>query len=221
MVKVEVVVHPQGLGPIEAAKAWYMRKVEKMKWTDIQKKVKNVQGKIPQSEHCVKNAVQRVTAAGKKGVAKTNYKNCGRKAALTPEETKQVVGFVKEWRKKTFCTCRYIRGELKLKVSVATIARTLNKNGYYWRAVPKKSPFTEDHLKKRKEFIDVYGDKSSEWWCDNMDLIFDGVTLTKAPQALSKRQKHAAQAIKAMWMRRGEAMDPDVHTFNRYFSGAS
>ena len=39
MVKVEVVVHPQGLGPTEAAKAWYMRVVEKMKWTDIQKKV--------------------------------------------------------------------------------------------------------------------------------------------------------------------------------------
>ena len=49
-----------------------------------------------------------------------------------------------------------------------------------------------------------------------MDLVFDGVTLTKAPQSLSKRQKHAAQAIKTMWMKKGEAMDPDVHTFNRY-----
>ena len=127
--KVEVVVHPQGLGPIEAARAWYMRKVEKMRWTDIQKKVKNVQGKTPKSEHCVKNAVQRVTAAGKKGIAKTNYKNCGRNKALTPEETKKVVAFVREWRKKAFCTCRYIRGQLKLKVSLTTIARTLNNNG--------------------------------------------------------------------------------------------
>ena len=49
-----------------------------------------------------------------------------------------------------------------------------------------------------------------------MDLILDGVALIKAPQILSKRQKHAAQAIKAMWMKKGEAMDPDVHTFNRY-----
>ena len=133
-----------------------------MKWIDIQKRVKNVQGKKPQSEHCVKNAVQRVTAAGKKGVAKTNYKNCGRNKALTTEQTKQVVGFVKEWRKRVFCTCRYIRAELKLKVSLATIARTLNNHGYYWRAVPKKSPLTEDQLKKRKAFVDMYGDKSSE-----------------------------------------------------------
>ena len=49
-----------------------------------------------------------------------------------------------------------------------------------------------------------------------MDLVFDGVTLTKAPQSLSKRQKHAAQAIKTMWMKKGEAMNPDAHTYNRY-----
>ena len=111
MVVVTVTVHPQGLGPQEAAKAWYFRVKEKMKWNDIKKKVKNLQGKTPKSEHCVKNAVQRVTAAGKKGVAKTNYKNCGRKKALTPEEAKKVVDFVKSWRKKVFCTCRHIRGE--------------------------------------------------------------------------------------------------------------
>ena len=45
---------------------------------------------------------QRQIAAGKKGVAKTNYKKCGRKKALTPEEAKQVVAFVKDWRRKAF-----------------------------------------------------------------------------------------------------------------------
>ena len=140
---------------------------------------------------------------------------------MTPEKTKQVVGVVKEWRKKTFCTCRYIRGELKLKVSLATSARTLNKNGYYWKAVPKKNPFTDAQLEKRRNFIDMYGYTCFEWWCDDMDLIFDGVALIKAPQTLSKRQNHAAQTIKAMWMKRGAAMDPHVHTFNRYSSAAS
>ena len=175
-----------------------------------------MQGKTPQSEHCVKNAVQRVTAAGKKGVAKTNYKNCGRKKVLTPDENKKVLDFVKTWRKKVFCTCRHIRGELKLAVSLATIARALNNHGYYWRAVPRKSPLSETQLKKRKEFVETYGDRSPEWWVANMDLVLDGVTLTKAPQSLSKREKHAAQAIKAMWMKKGEAMSPEVHTYNRY-----
>ena len=192
-----------------------------MKWHQILKKIKNVQGDRPQSEHCVMNAVQRVTTAGKKGVAKTNYKNCGRKKALTPEETKKVVEYVKSWRSKVFCTCRHIRAELKLKVSISTIARALNKHGYYWRAVVKKSLLTDDQRKKRRQFVETYGDRSPEWWVANMDLIIDGVTLTKAPQSLTKRQKHAAQAIKAMWVKRGEAMDPDAHTYNRYSSVAT
>ena len=39
---------------------------------------------------------------------------------------------------------------------------------------------------------------------------------TKAPKNLDLRQKHAAQAIRHMWMRPGEKMDPALHTFNRY-----
>ena len=64
-----------------------------MRWNKIQQKVKNVAGKTPDSDHCVRNAVQRVTASGKKGVAKTNYKNCGRSKALTPEEAKKVLHY--------------------------------------------------------------------------------------------------------------------------------
>ena len=77
----------------------------------------------------------------------TKQKERNKKKALTPEESKKVVDFVKIWRKKAFCTCRHIRGELKLKVSLSTIARCLSKHGYYWRAVPKKSPLTDGQVK--------------------------------------------------------------------------
>ena len=49
-----------------------------------------------------------------------------------------------------------------------------------------------------------------------MHLVFDGVTLTKAPKNLDSRQKHAAQSIRHMWMRAKEKMDPKLHTHNRY-----
>ena len=49
-----------------------------------------------------------------------------------------------------------------------------------------------------------------------MHLIFDGVTLTKAPKNLDLRQKHAAQSIRHMWMKKTEKMDPTLHTHNRY-----
>ena len=89
-----------------------MRLVEKKKWNEIQSMVKNMQGQRPQSEHCVKNAVKRVSAAGKKGVIKTQYKNCGRKKALTPEDTKRVLEFVKTWKTKLFAHAPALRGSL-------------------------------------------------------------------------------------------------------------
>ena len=49
-----------------------------------------------------------------------------------------------------------------------------------------------------------------------MHLVYDGVTLTKAPKSLDLRQKHAAQSIRHMWMKKSERMDPRLHTFNRY-----
>ena len=86
-----------------------MRKKQKMKWKDIKKQVKTIEGKRPASEHAVKNAVTRMDTAGARGVATTKYENCGRrygkdggKYMLTPQQTKQVVEFVKQRRKKGF-----------------------------------------------------------------------------------------------------------------------
>jgi len=175
-----------------------------------------MEGRRPQSDHCVRNAVQRVQASGRKGIATTNYKNCGRKKMLTPEQQKMVVDYVKKWRKKLFCTCPHIRRELKLECSNMTVARTLNRHGYHWRQVPHKGPIKAEHIQKRKVFVDKHLHHRASWWVDNMHLVFDGVTLTKAPKQLSLRQKHAAQSIKALWMKKSEAMDPDLHTHNRH-----
>ena len=40
--------------------------------------------------------------------------------------------------------------------------------------------------------------------------------MTKAPKNLDLRQKHAAQNIRHMWMKKTEKMDPTLHTYNRY-----
>ena len=194
-----------------------------MKWKDIMKLVKNVQGKVPDSDKGIRNAVARIQAAGSKGLPTTRYKNSGRrygsdggKYSLTPKQTKDVVSFVKQWRNKRFCTCNYIKRELNLDATPRTIARTLNRNGYHWRQVAKKTQLTKKQLKERKAWVTRFIGKDSLWWKQNMHLIFDGVTLTKAPKSLDSRQKHAAQSIRHMWMRRKEAMDPALHTFNRY-----
>ena len=49
-----------------------------------------------------------------------------------------------------------------------------------------------------------------------MHLIFDGLTLTKASKNVDLRQKHAAQNIQHMRMKKAEKMDPAQHTHIRY-----
>ena len=127
-----------------------------MKWEDIQKEVKTMEGKRPKSDKPVRNAVTRVSTAGAKGIAMTMYHNCGRrygedggKYLITPRQEKEVVNFVMMWRKMRFCTCKYIRRELKLEATPRTIARALNRNGYHWCQVSKKMPLTPKQLEQR------------------------------------------------------------------------
>ena len=185
--------------------------------------MKNIQGKRPGSDHAVRNAVARVSASGPQGVAVTRYANSGRrygadggKYLLTEKQRALVVDFVKKWRHKRFCTCPYVKRELMLEATPRTIARVLNRAGFHWRQVAKKSPLTKKQLEARKAFVTKYGHHPPLWWVQNMHLAFDGVTLTKAPKNLESRQKHAAQRILHMWMRQGEKMDPKLHTYNRY-----
>ena len=50
-----------------------MRKKEGMKWKDIQKEVKTLEGKRPKSDKGVRNAVARVGNAQARGPATNNY----------------------------------------------------------------------------------------------------------------------------------------------------
>ena len=76
--------------------------------------------------------------------------------------------------------------------------------------------FSDDELQKRRDWVDKYVDKGPEWWQQRMNLVLDGVTLTMAPKPLGKRQRHMAQAISHMWMKKGEEADPNCHVYNRY-----
>ena len=82
--------------------------------------------------------------------------------------------------------------------------------------MPKVQPLTQGQLAERKAFMKKFENRSSDWWQNNSGLVVDGVTLTKAPRSLSTKQKHAAQGIRQMWLRKGEKCDSRLHTYNRY-----
>ena len=214
-------VHPHGLDPFQAAKAWMLRKKMKLQWKDVRDQVHTAGGGRP-GRHALEDAVARVdtqqcqAAFQRTGIASLAYQNCGRKPVLTPAQKSAVVDFVKRWRSKRFCTAAYIARELRLTCSKRTVHRVLNEAGYHWRPVAKKSKLTDGQLKVRKDFVDAHIGKTAAWWRQHMGLVLDGVTLTKAPRPLSMREKHAAQAIKHMWVKDGEALDNSLHTHNRY-----
>ena len=219
MVMVWVSCHPKGLHPLQAAKAWHLAREEGMPLRDVCQEVVNMQGGNPGLKgvwDAVKRIDQQHAMAMLDSIPLGNYKNCGRKRKLTRDQEKAVVAFVKRWRSKRFCICNCIRAQLKLKVDRKTIGNTLNRYGYYWNAVPKVRGLSEEELQKRKVFVDTYLGKHSARWESNMNLVLDGVTLTKAPKPLTGRQRHMAQSITFMWVKDGEKMHPDTHTFNRY-----
>ena len=208
-------VRPHGLHPVEAAKAHHLHAEEGLSLDSVRDKVRNMEGNKP-SKKGVWAAVQRVKALEGSGVPQGNYKNCGRKRALTAEEEASVVDFVKQWRGKRFCTCKYIVQSMKLRVGRKTVSRVLNRHGYFWRPVPKIRGLSATELEKRKAFVEEHLHRTASWWEENMNLVIDGVTLTMAPKPLGPRQRHMAQSIKHTWMLQGETQSPDLHTFNRY-----
>ena len=90
-------VHPKGLDPFQAAKAWHLRVLQGMPWNDVRLLVRTVSGVHP-GQDALEDAVARVesqrhTAAFKKsGVTSTGYANCGRAPLLTLEQKAAVIG---------------------------------------------------------------------------------------------------------------------------------
>ena len=100
-------VHPKGLDPFQAAKAWHLRVVQGMPWKDVRLLVRTVSGMHP-GQDALEDAVARVesqrhtSAFKKRGATSTGYANCGRAPLLSLEQKAAVVAFVKRWRSKRF-----------------------------------------------------------------------------------------------------------------------
>ena len=92
----------------------------------------------------------------------------------------------------------------------------LCRHGFRWQKRPVMRGLTTAELEKRKAFVAEFCGNTLGWWQDNMQLILDGVTLTKVPKPLTERQHHMAQGIKAMWRLPGEQYDNAMHNYNRY-----
>ena len=113
-------------------------------------------------------------------------------------------------RTRFFCTCHYIRNELKLPVTPRTVNNVLNKAGYYWRSLPRIQGLSKEQLGKRLVFVNAHIDFPPARWLAHFNMVMDGVPLTMAPETLSGREKHAAQRLTCNWTCEGERLNNDI-----------
>ena len=105
----QYVVHPKGLDPFQAAKAWHLRTQAGLPWKVVRAQVRTVSG-TPPGQDALEDAVARVGAQRhvrsfrKSGAAKHGYDRCGRAPLLSQAQKQTIVAFVKCWRNKRFCT---------------------------------------------------------------------------------------------------------------------
>ena len=85
----QYVVHPKGLDPFQAAKAWHLRIQAGLPWKVVRAQVRTVSGAQP-GQDAVEDAVARVGAQRharsfrKSGAAKHGYARYGRAPLLSP-----------------------------------------------------------------------------------------------------------------------------------------
>ena len=88
MPTVHVTVHPRGLHPTEAVRAWHLHVEDGMGIRDVCDEVVNMLGQRP-SYKAVWRAIQGVKAVhGSHAIPQTKYANCGRKKKLSLEQEK-------------------------------------------------------------------------------------------------------------------------------------
>ena len=95
MPAVHVTVHPRGLRPLEAARAYHLHEEEGLCLDSVCGEVRNMEGNRP-SKKAVWTAVWQVKALGGNVVPQGIYENCGRKRMLTAEDEAAIVEFVKK-----------------------------------------------------------------------------------------------------------------------------
>ena len=65
----------------------------------------------------------------------------------------------------------------------------------FWRPAPRKQKLTPEQLAKRKEFVDKYISKTSDWWAENIGLVLDGVTVLVTSLGVDHRKRSRCDEI--------------------------
>ena len=204
--------HPRSLSFASERLVVMLRDVRKMKWDDICKKVKNLEGKQP----CLSVVQQAYRTFNRRaGRREYKYKNCGRKTKkATPEVTQFLVRRLKELRKKCVCTSTTLKRELitakGVDLEASYIRRILTRAGYRWLPKAQKRKYSKELAAERLRFAKAVVRLTKAELDEKLSFSMDGVVLALPPSDPTDRANFCAHGDTHMWRQPSESCSVEL-----------
>jgi len=226
MVLCRVRVHPKGLGIAAQRKVYALRTTpgkngKIMSWRKVAKKVKNLKGKTPFWQVCRDkfNAMNRRT-----GVARDHYANCGRHEILDAPLRKFLVQRLLALRKVKDVTACLLVDELakkkKVVVSVSTVRRVLEDEGYKYLPRAKKPKYSKELRKRRVKFSKWILRMPVKKERETISLSLDGAVFCSPPTNAVERENWCRSDPKKVYRKSDEADLPELQGYDHYIKQA-
>lgn len=223
MVVLRTSVHKRGLGIPAQSKVFALRNEhlktggKRLSWEKIAPQVLNLEKEEPGWQVC-RDSYNRMNS--RTGHAKSNYKNCGKKATVTPALRKWIVSRLLLLRKTTHCTSAVLQRELAktkhVRVEASTVRRALKLEGYWYLNRSKKPKYNKKQRKERLDFADVVMSHTAAELEEEMNLSLDGVVFTKPPDELVARENFCYTDLLKIWRKPEEVSLPEIDGHDDY-----
>ena len=189
-----------------------LRKHEKLPFTEIRTKVRNLKGVHPSWKTC-SNIFDRFST--KEGFLQYSYDKCGRKPwKLTKQAETFLESSMLKTRKTGICTSTTLQvaltREMGIVVEASCIRKFLQSRGYKWLPRGQKKKYSPDDEKERLAFAKHVVRMTAPRLREKLSFAMDGVILGMPPKDPTRRLNHCHASETHMWRKPSERAVPEL-----------
>ena len=217
---VSEMVHPKGFDFATQRQIVLLREVRKLKWEDIAKQVKNLQGENPLPRLCANYYHEFSRRLGRR---RARYDRCGNKPSkVTPQVEQFLVKQLKALRRTCVCTSttlqQVLARDMGVKLTDRYVRKLLQKKGYRWLPRRQKRVYSTIQKAERLKFAKHVVSLSKAQLREKLSLAMDGVVLGIPPADPTDRMNFCRYGDEYMWRKRSEAFQPELAGQDSYGS---
>ena len=217
---VSEMVHPKGFDFATQRQIVLLREVRKLKWEDIAKQVKNLQGENPLPRLCANYYHEFSRRLGRR---RARYDRCGNKPSkVTPQVEQFLVKQLKVLRRTCVCTSttlqQVLAQDMGVKLTDRYVRKLLQKKGYRWLPRRQKRVYSTIQKAERLKFAKHVVSLSKAQLREKLSLAMDGVVLGIPPADPTDRMNFCRYGDEYMWRKRSEAFQPELAGQDSYGS---